>query len=368
MEQLRPFHPGRLIKLTKEQKQKEEDWKRKQKRRKDRKRSSIPIQKQSIWRIIPSLQYSFLIDTLSGDSYLSKMKSLRKYGLFWKDIKCDLLPSYKPDTQILESINRMKQQSHKLLIENQEIRWVFKRFITRWRLRRFRELNDTDCISLNPIVDGIRIPNFSLRAFSVFEASSLLAHIHRQLLHHDGSIPEPLMPKNPYTNEQFTLGQLVSIRHQCKAKKESIWTLEALAKSKYSIDAFLQYNRKTLRMHAMKSILFSYKDFDGIDTLMNFIESQHDEHNADFKKNVYLWCLNHLPDESRIRKWRRLCLNYYEREILAEDDTERDNAFFFIRAKTEILCSPPQDLIVKRQLFLRMKKDERSSSVLFQNI
>jgi hypothetical protein len=367
MEAPRPFHPGKVAKLTKEQKRKREMQKLREKRRKERKSSYAPVEKRPRWFLLPSpIQHSFLIDTLSGDTFITKMKALQEYGQIWKDMKSDLFPSYKPDSKILESIRQSKTQCKKLIIDNQILRWKFKRFVTKWRLRRFRELNDTDCITLNPIVEAIRISNFALRLFYVFEASTLLSHIHRQLLHHDGSIPDPLMPKNPYTNELFSLGQLLNIRQQCKTKKESNWSLEAFAKSNYNIETFLQYNRKRLRMHAMKSILFSYKDYDGIDTLLNFIETQHDEHNAVFQKGLYRWCLMHIPEESRICKWRRLCLEYYEREILAEDDSGRDNAFFYIQTKTGTLCSPPVELTVKRQLFLRMKKDD--SCVLLQNL
>lgn len=364
METQPAFQIGKAPKLTKEQVRKRKREKILEKQRKEKaktKKIFEPAPKKAQWRILPcAVDECLLIDTLAGESFFTKMKSLQEFGNFWKETKSELFPTYKPDVNMIESIENLKMRTKKIIVENQIVRWKFKRFLTKWRYQRFRVLNDTDFITLNPIVSSIKLSNYSLRTITLFEASSLLSHIHRQLLHHDGCIPEPLFPKNPYTNTLFTLGQLISIRRQCKEKGESVWTLEAFAKAHYELDKYLQYNRKHLRMHAVKSILYSYKDYDGIDLLLNFIESQHEEHNAQFQKQIYRWCLSNIPEEVRIQKWRNLCKEYYEREILAEDDQGRDNAFYIIRVKTEGLCSPPHELFAKRTLFLQLKKNGSS--------
>lgn len=357
MEGQATFHMGVSTKLTKEQLKK----RKLERLRKKVKKAYVPLPKRVQWRIVPcSVEELLVIDTLQGDTFLTKMESLEMYGKVWFETKNDLFPLYKPDETFLASLLDVKKRCKKLMIENQHLRWRFKHFVTAWRSTRFHNVNDTDFITLNPIVCPIRIPSFSLRACTLFEASSLLNHIHRQLLHHDGPIPEPLVPRNPYTNAPFTLAQLISIRTQCKQKGESRWTLEAFAKTHYKSENFLRYNRKSLRMHAIKSILYNYQDYNGMYLLLNFIESQHEEHNAIFQKRLYCWCLVTIPEEAKIQSWRNLCQEYYELEILAEDDQGRDDAFFAIREKTEGLCSPPYDLHAKRKLFLRMKKDGSS--------
>ena len=325
------------------------------KKRKRYKKDDGVVQPIPPWRIIPCSEEELLvIDTLKGGSYPTKMQSLEEYGKEWLEPSNELFAEHTFLLTFAESIKEIKERCKTLLMQNQTLRWKFKRFVSRWRIHRFRELNETDFITMNPFVEGaIRIYSFSLRVISLFEASSLLTHIHRQLLHHSGSIPEPISPRNPYTNTNFTLAELISIRKQCKEKGESVWTFEAFAKNQYNIIQFLNYNRKSLRIHAMKSILYNFADYDGIDILLNFIESQHEEHQANYHKNIYLWCLLKIPDAQRIQEWRSLCHQYYECEILAEDEISKENAFYIALIKSEALCSHPYELIAKRKQFLR---------------
>ena len=130
--------------------------------------------------------------------------------------------------------------------------------------------------------------------------------------------------------------------------------MEAFTKSKLSIDSFCQVQRKALRIHALKSILYNHSEYEGIHLLMNFIESQHDEHQAHFNKPLYRWFLTKYPEEQKIHSWRSFCKEYYEEEILAEDDAERDNCFLRIASKTGSLCAPPHDLLTKRNLIIQI--------------
>ena len=248
-------------------------------------------------------------------------------------------------------------------MRNQLLRWVFKRFLNRWRTKRFKKINEVDCITLNPIQKPITIVNFPTRVIYTFESDAILEHIHKKLLHHDGQIPEPLLPQNPFTNEKFSAFQLIEIHNQAKKYGRIHWSYALFSKSQFSVDTFLKYHRKTLRIHALKSILFHQNDWDGIDLLLNFIESQHYHHGAEFNKEIYRWFLYRWADEAKITRWRDLCFEFYREEILADDDGTREGCFFAITAKTGSLCAPPSDLLAKRAIFLGLKKDgSRSSS------
>ena len=351
------FHPGSVPRRTKQQKKAyEKEKKRRQyeeEMRKNRKRSSFV--KYPVWRILPCrMDHAFFIDTLSGRSYFEKMKSLEDYGNTMHS-KSTLFPEFKPSAEIKDAIFEMKKVCKGLMAENQILRWKFKRFLTSWRIKRFKQINDTDFYTLSEISKPVKIYNFPTRCVYSFEATSILQDIHKKLLNHDGQIPHPLFPRNPYTNEAFTLPQLISIQKQCKKYEHAVWTLESFYKSKMSICSFSQIHRKALRLHALKSILFNVKEFEGIYLLLNFIESQHDEHEAAFNKPLYRWFLNTIPEEPKIQTWRSLCKEYYEEEILAEDDDERDLCFSRIARKTGTLCAPPHDLVAKRNLFIKIK-------------
>jgi hypothetical protein len=356
------FHQGSQPRMTKQQKRQKE---RERERKKKNSFPQRPYQPIRIWRIVPcATEYKFLIDILSGSSFLQKMKSLDTYGSFYfsSKTKSALFPNYKPDPKLLADIQKRKQECSKLLLQNQRLRWVLKPFITQWRLKRFRTVNDADFITLSPIENPIHVYNFSNRCQYIFDAKSLLQHVHKRLLHHDGQIPHPLIPMNPFTNEPFTLSQMIGIYSAMRRQGQSVWSLEAFAQSKFQIDQLLSHYRKPLRIHALKSILYDYVDWDGIDLLLNFIEVHHEEHSAQYNKTLYTFFLREMPDEAKIQAWRSLCREFYEEDILAEDTDQRDIAFYRARRKTGPLCAPPHDLVVKRTFFLKSKKDASNRS------
>ncbi len=350
------FHPGVVIRLTKEQKRKRDLQRKKDKEREHRRNQSRqPFVPRPVWRILPcDFEMSFFIDTLHGNSFFEKMNSIEDFGSLYQK-KSALFPDYRPNPELIQSIQRLKREAKAKLAENQILRWKFKRFLSKWRLRHFKVINETDCITLSPIGNPVRVYHFPTRSLYTFESSSILQDIHKKLLHHCGQIPNPLYPRNPFTNEQFTLAQLLSIHQQCRSFGHSSWIFEAFHKSKLSIPTLLMIQRKALRLHAFKTILYDVSDYEGVALLLNFIESQHEEHNAIFNKALYRWCLVKLPEEPKIQMWRAFCKQYYEEDILAEDDTERDECFIRISRKTGHLCAPPHDLLAKRNLLAHKK-------------
>lgn len=350
---LAKFELGRTVQLTKEQKRiREREQKRIENRKKRVRTEFVP---RPLWRIVPcDKKYSFCIDTLSGNTFFQKMKSLEEFGSTYTK-KCPLFPDYKPNPALMESIQELKAGCKSVMAENQILRWKLKRFLTLWRVCHCKKINDTDFITLCPIEKPITIVSFSTRSIYTFESSSILQDIHKKLLHHSGLFPHPIFPRNPYTNENFTLSQLLNIHKQCSRFGNVSWSLEAFYRSKMSIPTFLQVQRKGLRIHALKSILFDYSDIEGTILLLNFIESQHEEHEAAFNKHLYRWCIMNIPEDHKIQAWRSFCKEYYENEIIAEDDDERDNCFVRISRKTGFLCAPPNDLLAKRNMAVHSK-------------
>lgn len=347
MESRPVFHPGVRPKLTRDQQRKRQREEERQRRRAEHKEPSIRV---PVWRILPcDSPISFCIDTLRGTTWIQKMASLEEFGAAMQ-LKSPLFPNYKPNPEILDSLAKLKSAAKSKMADNQILRWKFKRFLTLWRIRHFKSINDSDYITLAPIEKPILIHSFPTRSIYTFESTSILRDIHKKLLHHCGQIPTPLFPRNPYTNEHFTLAQLITIQDQCKRVGTTSWCLEAFCKSQLSIPKFLQVQRKALRIHALKSILYDYGDYEGIAVCMNFIESQHEEHNAPFNKSLYRWSLVKIPEDPKLQNWRGFCKEYYEEDILAEDDAARDECFFRITQKTGSLCAPPYDLLAKQNI------------------
>jgi len=350
------FSLGQGPKLTK----KERDRKRK------RTCSTVinVIEKKRIqWRIIPcKSSVCFTIDLLKGTTFFAKMKEVDELGLCFLAAKSKFLPNHKISPVLKERIRSMKAECKMMLIKNQVLRWKFKYFLTKWRVKRMKKVNDTDFVTMNPIEKPVSIAMFSTNSIYTFEAGSILREIHKKLLHHDGQIPSPMFPRNPYTNERFTFLQMIQLHKQCKERGQSIWSFELFAKYKYNLDLFLQYERKVLRINTIKSLLANLSDWQGHDLLLNFIETQHEEHEVPFQKLVYSWSIDHIPQEERMRKWKALCAEYYINDILAEDQSDKDFSYFIVCDRSTGLCSYPSELLAKRSLYFQMKREAEAAS------
>jgi hypothetical protein len=205
-------------------------------------------------------------------------------------------------------------------------------------------LNDHDPITLESIQQPISVPLFSLRKTYVFEAKSFAKLVHKQLLTNDGQIPTPVYPKNPLTNEAFPLAQLLSLLYQCKALGHTSWILESFLQCRCELARLLQLQSKPLRLHALRTTMSDPKSWDFIDTLYDFIKSQHFSNNVPFQKNLYRWAVNHRSTAPRMEAWKRLCTKWYEIEILYDDlDTKEMKQDALVR---DILtqCNFPDDL------------------------
>jgi hypothetical protein len=313
------------------------------------------FQKQSV-RVIPcSKQLCFSIDMLKGKTHVQKMTSLQAMKphiyvcAFWKETSTL--------TSVASKLATIKKECKEYLLKNQICRWRLKRFLTLWRLRHLRQLNDVDPITLSPFEQPIIIVSFPTRGKYVFEASSFVHEIHQKLLRSDGQIPTPVFPRNPLTNQNLTYGQLVSVYNQCLKYGRMKWTFQGLYHARFSLPLFLTLYRKSLRVNAVKTILNTYDNYDGMDMLIDFIERQHEEHESPCNLFIYRWSICHLPNERRINQWREFCRSWYEKDILLEEQTEKQAAFARIQSQTMAYCNPPNELIAKRQFLLNKKKE-----------
>jgi hypothetical protein len=305
-----------------------------------------PLPPHRHWRILPSTQCDglvFWIDTLPGASFLQKRTSLLHQ---MDQIETSDCWSFDRDTQTASRDDRLQKANRvmELLHQNQTIRWILKRFLTRARLFRFPILNDTDPITLEAVETPIQIPSFAQRKTYVFEAESFARLVHKKLLAHDGQIPLPQFPKNPLTNEPFSFTQQMSLLQQCREAGYSSWTLEAYVASRYDREQFFCFFKTPLRLSAIRTTLATLRTWEAIDTLMDFVESQHTAHSAQFYATVYKWAIQYAPTSTRIESWRKLCLQWYEQDLLIEDPDSKQVAFRVLQAKTLSLCSSPTDL------------------------
>ena len=348
------FAIGRRVQESKHQREK-----RLRKRRKPTgEKASVRYAKPS-WFLLPhhlANGFEFWIAMLKGDTFLTKRKSLLD------DIEKAKTPTSPIQDKFRDEYLIKAQHVMSFLYQNQKLRWIFKKFFTKLRLQRFPSLNDVDPITLERITQPIKFPSFAQRKTYSFEANPFVKHLHNKLTHNDGHIPDPLFPKNPFTNEAFSLSQLISLIDQARKYSHTSWAIESFVSCRYDLTSFSTIHSKPLRLNALRATMANVSSWDSIDTLYDFIKIQHAFHNALFHMNLYKWAVNHAAKEKRIESWRKLCVKWYEVDILIDDaDTKRD-LFHVIEAKTFLMCSKPDELTSLRQAKYRVTTDGSRSS------
>ncbi len=365
------FALGSLPKETKRQKrerlQKQREQKRKDALRKQRLKVVFdPVSKKSHWFLLPSHRVEgldFWIHTLKGNSFLEKRSSLLQSIEMMKTPEKPVLgfdPAFGEKMRKEYLVKAQKVMSY--LHENQMLRWKFKPFFTNWRIQRFRKINDTDPITLEPFKQPVFVYEFSQQKTYRFEAESIAKHIHKQLAKNDGQIPTPQPPRNPLTNTFFRIEQVISILKQCKAFGFSSWILEAFVSSRYDITSFLAIYTKPLRLNALKTSMADEGSWDFIDTMSDFIQSQHTLHGKSYSKVTYEWAITHASEEDRMKRWKKLCLKWYETDIVVDDPDAKEVFLGVIESKTKSLCDPPVELVALRQRRKTMRLAEANGS------
>ncbi len=358
------FSMGLVPKETKQQKK--ERLRKEAKRKKPKVRLSRPLPKKSIWCILPKHRLEgleFWIHTLRGHSFIEKRRTLLESIEKMKK-PAPSVPGFDPTfgeahrKEYLVKAQKVMSYLH----ENQRIRWIFKRFFTQQRIALFEKVNETDPITMEPFRQPVLLHEFGQRKIYQFEAESLARHIHKQLVKNDGQIPTPNAPRNPLTNQLFRAAQLMGLLKQCKELGHSSWVLEAFIAARYDLTSFVAIYSKPLRLYALKTSMADESGWDFIDTLSDFIRSQHTIHGKLFPKNTYDWAISHALREDRMEKWKKLCLKWYETDIMVEDPDTKEMFLGVVEAKTKPLCEPPNELVALKQRRKTMRLAEVNGS------
>lgn len=367
--ELPSFSPGRQRQETKQQKKerlrKQKLQKQKEqllKARKERGYTFVP--QKPTWLLLPRhlcQGFDFWILTLEGSSYFTKrFDLLRQIDRARKPGKPAFgFPDSSRDDHIFEFLIKANKVME-LLYENQVLRWTFKRFLTKWRIQKFSRINTTDPITLEGFKQPVSFPSFQQRKVYTFEAGSFIKHCHKKLLLNDGQIPTPQIPKNPLTNEAFSLSQIMGLLYQCRELCKTSWAVEAFIACQYDMTTFLAVHSKPLRMQAIRSTMANISCWDAIDILYDFIESEHAYHKKPFTPQTYKWAVERVPNHQKIQSWRKLCLKWYETDILIDDYDTKQRFFQVISEKTEVLCGLPHELQVVRRLYLKSKQQSET--------
>ena len=132
--------------------------------------------------------------------------------------------------------------------KTQTVYWKFSRLAQQFRLRRAK-LQITNDLYLNPIEEKMRsMIIFQAGAKYQFKISDLCNIVNTALTNSSFFFAEPLYPKNPYTNLEFSRGILIELYLQLRASNFKFPTLlHAFMLCEFELDDFVLENEALIR-------------------------------------------------------------------------------------------------------------------------
>ena len=225
-------------------------------------------------------------------------------------------------------------------------RHQFLKLYTRWRIRRFKAVNDTDPVTLESPMSPVRLYDWNTFSLYIFDAKTVMRDMSEKLLHRDEMFPLPSAPRNPLTNEDYTQGQMWGLVEQLRRYGKTNWVIEAYAKCSFDLDHFKEVYAIPLNKSALQRVFSDIRSHEVNDILLDFIEAQHNLHNVEYNKNLYRWAALKSPMNQRLSAWRDMCYRYYLNTILYTGDP----AMLSLRQTTDIyypslrLCSTAKEI------------------------
>jgi hypothetical protein len=233
----------------------------------------------------------------------------------------------------------LRNQLQRAYLIEYRLRFQMRRFVQRWRIKQMDR-------QYEPIEDPITLctPEKVVSVYHPkkyeFDAKSLSIHIESQLLYHEDGFSIPMIPRNPWTNLEFTYCQLLSIYFQLYQHKELRWTFQTLRQYNFDINKWKLYHSNTLTVKGIRQCIQRLDSHHSRELLEDFIFAKLDELDIPVTAhltNAYRQALRHLPTHWYIEKWKHLAYLHYE-------------AHYFNRNMNHNILDRCEDLIEKQYL------------------
>ena len=179
-------------------------------------------------------------------------------------------------------------------------------------------VNEEDLYTTLPIPDGarVRVCDYASRRFYDFHVTTLVRTLTASLFFNNWGIPDPQIPKNPYTNLTWNTGQLVSIVQQivaCLNRSNRIIPshIAQFRLGRYDTDRFFDENVLALRIHAAQDYLKNLSDADVLDSYIESMDDLYDSSYESFtnQKNIRRLVVNRKLSNQLLRRWDKLIVD-----------------------------------------------------------
>jgi hypothetical protein len=254
--------------------------------------------------IHPNIRYKLFF---LGQSITQKQNNIQLLKSAYETLN---LEAIKVENELLEEYVRIEQF----------IRTTLKRFIQLWMYKKYknRKLNTEDPATLCIPEKPVYVYDTKIKGVYTFEAVSLRKSIENNLTFTDWMFPEPIRPRNPFTNISFTNSQFYEIVRQLRTLNMTSWWLEAYMSLQMNINVFTTYHKIPLKLNNLNTIIRNKKSEEYIENLTDFIEKYFNIHEIQFLSHLIIlkWAVIYLADDEYMQKWSDLLYEFIKIGIL----------------------------------------------------
>ena len=206
-----------------------------------------------------------------------------------------------------------------ILFKEQQVRSVFRNLARIWLYKRYRNrlLNTEDPATMEVPRTPIHVYSTSQKGSYVFEASTLIKSIEKDLCFAQYLFPEPSHPKNPLTNLFWKSTQRLHIIQQLRSLNIGSWILEGYVQCNYKLRMFRDIFMVPLKVRALMDLTMNAASDDTVEFVCEFIEDMNEYYdNDDSNLGIIKWAVRHMYSHPYIREWRKLWARIYQYSIL----------------------------------------------------
>lgn len=247
-------------------------------------------------------------------------RDIDAYDRTWKELML-MRKTYESPLLLIVFPNALSDYENGLRKE-MRIRFIVRKWIGNLRRRVMvkKGVNDEDLYTTETIPEGacVRVCDYASQRFYDFHVTTMIRIFTSALFFNNWGVPDPQIPKNPYTNLEWNYGQLVSITQQivgCLNRCNRIIPshLAQFRIGRYDVDRFFDENTLALRIHAAQDYL---KNLNNPDVLDSYIETMDDMYDSSYEAYTNQATVRRIVVTRKLpadllRRWDKLVVDYW---------------------------------------------------------
>lgn len=238
-------------------------------------------------------------------------------------------------------------------------RFLFRKFLHHWKFRRLQKGNTTDLVTDEVPKNPVFLVDWKLKKVWNFEATSMMRDITSRLYNHDGFFEEPQSPRNPYTNQNLSANQTISLWNQLSHSGIQVSTpFTCFRAARWNLKRFVAEQGVPLQLFAFRQTMKNTSHYDTQERMLDFIQTAYNNEGVTCYIQAYSHALVKYPENPLIKRWQQLCLKFYEAEIAFYNNLDKREQ---IQNK---VWDETEKLLDKQKILVTLRNEDLRTSVL----